>query len=124
MVEIIEGCLTPLENWANVAVLEAWRRLAHWTELRSHLAVDSRRVALALAYRSLRRHIGPSPLMDVALVSAMLCTQYSSKDFVDEVMEVVRGTPGASLSGGRHSRAPESIYMSDEVVAVLLQEAL
>ena len=67
------------------------------------------------AYRLLRRNIGPVPLRDMALIAAITSSnaiEYEAS--YAETIEFAQQTPGVTLSGGRYSRAPESVYITDE----------
>ncbi len=122
-VEVLLGTLDRViqinSDWPLIAALETWRSNDAWTRLVADLAVPNEASALGAAYRTLRRPVGPAPLRDVAFVAGLMCPVFEPSTIVGRVMELTRETPGASLSGGRTTRAPENLYMTDDAVARL-----
>jgi hypothetical protein len=106
-------------DWPLAATLSAWRSNDYWDELRGTIPAADERTALRVAYEVLRRPIGPSPLRDVAFIAGLLAPFNDADDVVKRIIELIQAIPGASLSGGRTTRAPENIYMTDEALRVL-----
>lgn len=106
-------------EWATAVSLEAWRSNPHWRPLRESLAIDDPRTAFAAAYRMLRRPIGPASLRNVAFMYGLLCARVPSMTALEDTSDLIRTIPGASLSGGRFGRAPESVYLSEESLGSL-----
>ena len=69
------------------------------------------------AYQLLRKPIGPSPLNDVAFVSALLSASALGYSAIESaIIDFAQKTEGVTLSGGRVQRTPENIYISDKVL--------
>lgn len=113
-----EAVETGGDLWLRAAV-SAWRCNNSWDRMRAAVAVADINRAVGVAYRVLRRPIGPSPLRDVCFVACLVLGDLDPLAAIGEVMAVIREVPGASLSGGRMSRSPENVYMTDESLRYL-----
>jgi len=103
-------------DWAFATALHAWRENPTWSEYRRIFSCDDPTEAFRLAYKLLRRPIGPVPLRDVSFATGMLCGSLPTDDVVASIIEIVQNVPGASLSGGRYDRRPENVYLPESVV--------
>jgi hypothetical protein len=103
-------------DWPFVSALDAWRRNTHWQAQRELAHHDSPDAAFFTAYRLLKRPIGPASLREVAFLTGMFYSDWSSSTVITDVIELVQSIPGGSLTGGRFGRAPESVYLSDEAL--------
>lgn len=121
LVGILDKTMGSERDWPFVAAVRSWRANEFWSEMVADVAEPADAVAVGRAYEALRRPIGPAPLRDVAFVAALLCDSLHPDSVLDRVMEITRETPGASLSGGRTTRAPSSIYMNDAALRRLLE---
>lgn len=106
-------------DWCFNGALSAWRTNGYWEQLRRVTPTVDESTALGMAYIALRRPIGPAPLRDVAFITAILSPGLSATEAIERVIALTKQAPGASLSGGRMTRSPENIYMSDESLKAL-----
>lgn len=117
LLPILDSAIESGGDWPSAATLTAWRENDQWTSFRKLISASDERAALGRAYMALRQPIGPAPLRDIAFIAGMLFPELT--DPVEHVIALAQELPGASLSGGRMSRAPESIYMTDETLSFL-----
>ena len=106
-------------DWCFNGALSAWRTNGYWKQLRRVTPTADEPTALGRAYLALRRPIGPAPLRDVAFITGVLCPSLRATEAIERVIALTKEAPGASLSGGRMTRSPENIYMSDESLKAL-----
>ena len=119
LLALLDSTVDPRGAWPFSAALSAWRTNDYWEELRDATEVGDERSALGRAYAVLRRPIGPAPLRDVAFLTGVLFPRLDADEAIARVIALTQETPGASLSGGRLSRSPENIYMTDESLKAL-----
>ena len=119
LLALLDSTVKPGGDWPFSTALSAWRTNDYWETLRDATEVGDERFALGQAYTALRRPIGPAPLRDVAFLTGVLFPRFDADDAIARVMALTQETPGASLSGGRLSRSPENIYMTDESLKAL-----
>jgi hypothetical protein len=119
LLTVLDARVAAGKAWAFDASLAAWSINQHWAPLRSAMGATDARNALRLAYEVLRRPIGPAALRDVAFITGLLAPPAAEEDVIDRVIDIIKETPGASLTGGRMSRAPENVFMSDESLRAL-----
>jgi hypothetical protein len=119
LLAVLDARVASGKEWAFGASLAAWGINEHWAPLREAMGATESRNALRLAYEVLRRPIGPAPLRDVAFITGLLAPTSAEEDVIERVIDITKKTPGASLTGGRMSRAPENIFMSDESLRAL-----
>jgi hypothetical protein len=115
-----QGLISELDSrfgeatWSDSVAVWDWRTHARWDHMRSSLATADNDERFRRAYRTMKRRVGPSPLREVAFVSALLSS--GDADYpqsMEQLIEFAKATEGASLSGGRFSRVPENIYIPD-----------
>lgn len=106
-------------DWCFNAALSAWRTNWYWESLRGVARARDEGSALGQAYAALRRPIGPAPLRDVAFLTGLLYRDLDPAETIGRVIALTQETPGASLSGGRVTRSPENIYMTDASLKAL-----
>jgi hypothetical protein len=96
----------------SVAVSQWWKN-RHWKELREKVAVKPNEEAFRTGYGLMRRRIGPAPLREVALATALMSGEEKSFNTIfDELVAFAQRSEGATLSGGRrYRRSPENIYV-------------
>lgn len=121
LTDSLNAAISERNDWAFVTALRAWRDNPAWAEIRSSFACDDPREAFGMAYKLLRRPIGPVPLRDVSFVTGMLYKGWQPNDLLENVIETVRDVPGGSLAGGRYDRGPESVYLSESSLKALEQ---
>ena len=104
-------------DWADEVAVSQWLTNPSWTKLRNAIAQHSQEEAIIEGYRIMKRRVGPAPLREVALASSLFVrTPTSFSSAVESLIQFAQETEGASLSGGRYSRAPENIYLSDSTL--------
>jgi hypothetical protein len=118
-VELVDTQIGSAEDWPAAVALGEWATSTHWAKPRELVGLYDDRLAFKAAYELLRRPIGPAPLRDVALVSGLLRRAVDFAAEIDHIIELTKRTPGASLSGGRMTRGPENIYLTDEALEAL-----
>jgi hypothetical protein len=102
------------DNWADEVAASQWVRNPTWNRLRAEVAIHPSRSSFLRAYNVMRRRIGPAPLREVAFVAGLICdTHRTFRTTVEELIDFARVTKGATLSGGRYSRAPENIFIAE-----------
>jgi hypothetical protein len=116
----LQGLLSDLEasagehDWAEQVAVSQWNRNPYWSGFKVKVSVATREVSFREAYRLMQRRIGPSPLREVAIVSALMASEPRSfRDTVADLITYARETEGATLSGGQFRRTPENIYLPD-----------
>lgn len=119
LLEFLDSAMGTEGDYWFVSALSAWRNNRYWSSIRSAIAAENERTALGAAYAALRRPIGPASLRDVAFITGMLCADLDVTETIDRVIALTKAVPGASLSGGRMTRSPENIYMTDESLKAL-----
>ena len=119
LLSLLDGAVETGGDWCFNATLSAWRMNEYWADLRAATKARDESSALGLAYVTLRRPIGPVPLRHVAFLTGLLFPDLEPADIIGRVISLTQDTPGASLSGGRMSRSPENIYMTDESLKAL-----
>ena len=113
----LEPVPTRGSDWPSIVALKA-RTVAQ----RDLPVVTTTPTGLATAYELIKRPIGPVPVRDVAFLTCLLKRESDFDATVQEIIELAQVTKGASLSGGRLSRAPENLYMSPESIGLLARE--
>lgn len=104
-------------QWAESVAIAQWRSNPIWDLLRPPTRHHDRKGVVLNAYQLLQKPIGPSPLNDVAFISAMLLPSVARySDMRNEIIGFAQKTDGVTLSGGRTQRTPENIYVSDKVL--------
>jgi hypothetical protein len=102
------------DNWADEVSTSQWAHNTTWSHLRGNVAIQPARSSFLWAYNLMRRRIGPAPLREVAFVAGLVCDEYRTfSTTVEELIDFARATKGATLSGGRYSRAPENIFIAE-----------
>jgi len=119
LVTSLDAAVAAGGDWCFVAALTAWRTNGYWEPLRHATVLVDERTALGQAYATLRRPIGPAPLRDVGFITGILCPSLRATEIIERVIALTKEIPGASLSGGRMTRSPENIYMTDESLKAL-----
>jgi hypothetical protein len=104
-------------HWAESVAVSQWISNPIWEDLRLKVQAEGRISVFARAYRLLQKPIGPSPLNDVAFLSALLSA--SARDYSEmekEIVSFAQKTDGVTLSGGRTQRGPQNIYISEKIL--------
>lgn len=102
------------DNWADEVAISQWARNPTWSGLRTEVAIQPVLSSFLMAYNVMRRRIGPAPLREVAFVAGLICdTHRTFRATVDGLIDFAQATKGATLSGGRYSRAPENIFIAE-----------
>jgi hypothetical protein len=119
LLSLLDSAVEAGGDWCFNAALSAWRANGSWEDLRTVATARDEASALGWAYAALRRPIGPAPLRHVAFITGLLWPNLEPSQTVGRVIALTQETPGASLSGGRMTRSPENIYMTDESLKAL-----
>jgi hypothetical protein len=119
LLSLLDGAIEAGGDWCFNAALSAWRVNSYWEDLRAATTASNASTALGWAYATLRRPIGPAPLRHVAFLTGLLFPDIEPNEAVTQVISLTQETPGASLSGGRMTRSPENIYLTDESLKAL-----
>jgi len=118
-VDLLDATLEAGDDWSATVAVSVWKSSNYWTHLREAVSCVDERTALYTAYNVLRRPIGPAPLRDVIFITGLLLENQNDGNLADRVIQLTNETPGASLSGGRTTRSPQNIYMTDESLRAL-----
>ncbi len=104
-------------HWAEEVALASWRSEGPWETCRLRCLSNGFGDAFRRAYNTLRPTVGPVAVAEVSFVAALLDRGgMTYGETLEAVAELARGTPGASLSGGRFVRAGENVYFSDQAL--------
>jgi hypothetical protein len=107
-------------RWAESVAISQWLSNPIWRDLRLKVRVNDRLSVFLKAYKLLQKPVGPSPLNDVAFISALLLATTRNYYQVErEIMNFAQTTDGVTLSGGRTQRGPQNIYISDNAIQKL-----
>jgi hypothetical protein len=106
---------TPADaTWAEEIAVREWHAHPDWARSRDEMARGGLSEAFRAAYGMLRRPIGPAPLKEVVFATALGDRDARGYAATFEwVVEHARSTPGLTLSRGRYSREPTSIFVQD-----------
>jgi hypothetical protein len=101
------------ERWADEVAIAEWRANPYWEQIRKLMPVTSvRGDAIRNAYSLIQRRIGPSPLREVAFITALLSKeQLAVATWVKELIAFAQETEGVTVSRGRFRRGPENIFI-------------
>jgi hypothetical protein len=105
--------------WADEVAVAEWRSRERWRRFRDEYAPCEPAQAYARGYRAVKRRIGPTPIREVAFLASLYLAEQSYDQVRTGMIEFAGTTAKASLTGGRYSREPENIYMSDKLLAEL-----
>jgi hypothetical protein len=104
--------------WSDDAALGYWRTATHWASLRGRLPHYDVRSALRRGYVLMRRTVGPCAIREVCFSAGILLpSREVTIDLLSqELLAWASAEPRIKLSGGRFTRKPELVHMTDEVL--------
>jgi hypothetical protein len=104
--------------WADDTALGYWRMAQHWTALRNCIPSSDVRGALRRGYVLMKRSIGPCAIREVCFTAGILLpgSSMSVNMLSQELLAWASAEPRITLSGGRFTRKPELVHMTDEIL--------
>jgi hypothetical protein len=113
----LERAACELSDSPNVVAIDEWFNSSCWEKHRSAIMRETGDLRILSAYSLIRRNIGPSPISDVAFLACVLSKEpVTYLSMLDDVMAFAKINARVTLTGGRYSRLPESIYIPDDML--------
>jgi hypothetical protein len=102
--------------WADNAALGYWRTATHWASLRGRIPSYDVRSALRRGYALMKRSVGPSAIREVCFSAGILLPsrELTIEALNQELSAWAAAEPRITLSGGRFTRKPELVHMTNE----------
>ena len=107
------------KDWVDDVVAEEWLAAPQWARPRERVTLTDDRRAIASSYNALKRRIGPTPIREVAFLVAITLGSSSVRVVREILIDLAANHDGVALAGGRYTREPENIFMTDAAVAAL-----
>jgi hypothetical protein len=103
--------------WAAECALAFWRHADCWIHTRRGENADVKQ-ALILGYRVMQRTVGPAPIREIVFAAGLLSPRVELKceELANALVQWADQETGITVSGGRYSRDPELVHMSDHVL--------
>jgi hypothetical protein len=109
---------TPSDTAAETVAIQYWRECESLADLRRNMTSDlDWQNAIIDAFRRIRRSVGPASLREISFV-ALACHPTSMRNMDDALQHILQwaaSEKGVTLSGGRFSRSPEFVHLSQSV---------
>jgi len=104
--------------WADDVALSYWRTAQYWARLRGRLPICNLRRALRKGYALMKRSVGPCAIREVCFAAGVLLphSQSSINDLSQELVNWASSDSRIALSGGRFSRGPELVHITNDVL--------
>jgi hypothetical protein len=105
--------------WSDDAALGSWRRAPIWEKARSGLSIVDTHASLLQGYRVMRRSVGPTSIREVCFAAGILMPHAAASldELTVELVDWAAHQAQITVSGGRYSRKPELVHITDEMLA-------